>query len=237
MNTKLLDIAVEDLGSHYLFKSGLDSTHSYNLMTIRWYAPCSVTYPKWSSIFRIFSVELWLILIISIVFAAITTKILGRYSSTSEWQGYKTLASSLTKVWTVILGVPVSMMPRTSSLRSLFLAWVCFSLVFSTVFQAFLTMFLINSGYKTPIQSTMSCSTEVLSLPTHLNTVTFSSMVMKQRHQMYKEILRIVHRMRFVWNGQSITRMCQFWCPIWLLKIITLVVTLSVRTLNSCCEG
>jgi len=30
---------------------------------------------------------------------------------------------------------------------------VCFSLAFSTVFQAFLTTFLIDSGYKTPIQN------------------------------------------------------------------------------------
>jgi hypothetical protein len=44
-------------------------------------------------------------------------------------------------------------MPRTPSLRTLFLAWVCFSLAFTTVFQAFLTTFLINSGYKTPIQN------------------------------------------------------------------------------------
>jgi hypothetical protein len=45
------------------------------------------------------------------------------------------------------------MMPRAPSLRSLFLAWVCFSLAFSTVFQAFLTTFLIDSGYKKPIQN------------------------------------------------------------------------------------
>jgi hypothetical protein len=44
-------------------------------------------------------------------------------------------------------------MPRATSLRSLFLAWVCFSLAFNTVFQAFLTTFLIDSGYKTPIQN------------------------------------------------------------------------------------
>jgi hypothetical protein len=44
-------------------------------------------------------------------------------------------------------------MPRKPSLRSLFLAWVCFSLAFSTVFQAFLTTFLIDSGYKPPIQN------------------------------------------------------------------------------------
>jgi hypothetical protein len=44
-------------------------------------------------------------------------------------------------------------MPRTPSLRSLFLAWVCFSLAFSTVFQAFLTTFLIDSGYQPPIEN------------------------------------------------------------------------------------
>jgi hypothetical protein len=31
--------------------------------------------------------------------------------------------------------------------------WVCFSVAFCTVFQAFLTTFLIDSGYKTPIQN------------------------------------------------------------------------------------
>ena len=123
------------------------------MVSVRWYVPCSVKYTRWSSIFRILTVELWLVLIISIVTAAISNTLVGRYSCTSEWQGYKTLTSSLINVWAVILGVSVSMMPRTPSLRSLFLAWVCFSLAFSTVFQAFLTMFLIDSGYKTPIQN------------------------------------------------------------------------------------
>jgi hypothetical protein len=44
-------------------------------------------------------------------------------------------------------------MPRAPSLRSLFLAWVCFSLAFNTVFQAYLTTYLVESGYKTHIQN------------------------------------------------------------------------------------
>jgi hypothetical protein len=63
------------------------------------------------------------------------------------------MTSSIINVWAVILGLSVSTMPRTPSLRSLFIALVCFSLSFSTVFQAFLTTFLTNSGYKTPIQN------------------------------------------------------------------------------------
>jgi hypothetical protein len=44
-------------------------------------------------------------------------------------------------------------MPRTPSLRTLFISWVCFSVAFRTVFQTFLTTFLIDSGYETPIKN------------------------------------------------------------------------------------
>ena len=122
MVKKKVDIAFGGFGRNFFSDSYLDTTNSYCMMRIRWYVPCSLKYPRWSSIFRILSVELWLVLIISIVIAAISTTLVGRYSCTSEWQGYKSLTSSLTKLWGVFLGVSVSTMPRTPSLRSLFLA-------------------------------------------------------------------------------------------------------------------
>jgi hypothetical protein len=142
-------------GTVYEFKITFQSdiTNSYHYSRYRWYVPCYIKYHRWSSIFRILSVELWIVLIISIVFAAILTTLIGRYSCTSEWQSYKTLKSSFTHLWAVILGVSVSTMPRTPSLRSLFLAWVCFSLAFNTVFQEFLTTFIIDPGYKPPIRN------------------------------------------------------------------------------------
>jgi hypothetical protein len=150
---KEIYIALGVVGTNYLIVPYLDSTNTYHLMSVRWYVPCSDKYPRWSRIFRIFPVELWIVLIISIVIAAISTTHVGRYSCTSEWQGYKTLTSSLTKVWAVILRVTLSTKPRAPSLRSLFLAWVGFSVAFITVFQAFSTRFLIDCGYKTPIQN------------------------------------------------------------------------------------
>ena len=131
----------------------LDYTNTYFTMRVRWYVPCSFKHPRWIIIFRILCVEMLLFLIISIVIAAISATLVGRSSCTSEWQGYRTLSSTLTNIWAVILGVSVSSMPRAPSLRSLFLVWVCFSVAFSTVFQAFLTTFLIDSGYKTPIKN------------------------------------------------------------------------------------
>jgi hypothetical protein len=153
MLAKKVYIFLGSQGNHPIIASLFDTTSVYNMDSFRWYVPCSVKYPRWSSIYRILSVELWVVLIISIVIVAISTTLVGRYSCTSEWQGYKTVTSSLTNVWAVIIGVSVSTMPRAPSLRSLFLAWVCFSIAFSTVFLAFLTTFLVDSGYKTPVQS------------------------------------------------------------------------------------
>ena len=153
MIEKDIFIALGLFGKRIKFDSFLDSSNAYYTLPHRWYVPCSDKYSRWSRIFRIFSLELRLVLFVSIVIAAISITLVGRYSSTTEWQRYKTLASSLTNLWAVILGVSVSTMPRAPSLRSLFLGWVCFSVVFSTVFQAFLTTFLIDSGYKTPIQN------------------------------------------------------------------------------------
>jgi hypothetical protein len=150
---KEIYIALGDVGTNFLAVSFFDSTNTYYMLRVRWYVPCSVKYPRWSSILRILSMELWLVLIISIVIAAISTTLVGRHTCTSEWQGYKTVTSSFTNIWAVILRVSVARKPRAPSLRSLFFAWVCFSLAFSAVFQAFLTIFLIDSGYKTPIQN------------------------------------------------------------------------------------
>jgi hypothetical protein len=153
MSEKKCYIILGNVAFFNLKEELIDNTNIHYIVKIRWYVPCSIKLPRWNSIFRILSVQLWLVLIISIVVAAISITLLRRYSCTSEWQGYKTVTSTLTNLWAVFLGVSLSTMPRTPTLRSVFIAWVCFSLAFSTVIQAFLTTFLVDSGYKTPIQN------------------------------------------------------------------------------------
>jgi len=94
--------------------------NTYYNKRFRWYVPCSVKHPRRSCIFRLLSVELWIILIKSFVTAVISTTFVGRYSGTWEWQGYKSLRSLVTNVWAVILVVSVSQKPRVPSLYSFF---------------------------------------------------------------------------------------------------------------------
>ena len=198
----------------------IDSTRTYNIFSVSWYVPCSVQYPRWSSTFRILSAELWIILIISIEIATISTTLVGRYSCTSELQGYKTLRSSFSNILAVILGVSMSTMPHTPSLRSLFLACVCFSVAFSTVIQAFLTTFLIDSGCKDQFKTWMICSPQVLNLHTHQITISFWRLVTKVKYENYKEILSKTQWMpiMFVWDGEYSTKVHQFLYPIFILN-------------------
>jgi hypothetical protein len=148
------DIVLGAVPNHMLEFTYFDITNTYYSLNLRWYVPCSVKYPRWSSIFRVMSLDLWLALVVSVVFTAYVTTFFGQYGCRiSEWHAYKSIRSSLTNVWAVILGVSVSVMPRTPSLRVLFLAWVCFSLAFNTVFQTFLTTYLIDPGYEPPIEN------------------------------------------------------------------------------------
>jgi hypothetical protein len=55
---------------------------------------------------------------------------------------------AFTYVWTFILGVSVSSLPRTTPLRVFFSAWVCYSLAINTLFQAHLTTFLVDPGFE-----------------------------------------------------------------------------------------
>jgi hypothetical protein len=71
-------IAVGHFRTDLFLISYFDYSNSYLTSRFRWYVPCSVKYPRWSSIFRVLSVELWIVLIISIVIAAISTTLFGR---------------------------------------------------------------------------------------------------------------------------------------------------------------
>jgi hypothetical protein len=81
---KEISIALGFLGTHVLLQHLFESTNLHYIISISLYVPCSVKYSRWSSIFRILSLDLWVVLIISIITVAISTTVVGRYSCKSE---------------------------------------------------------------------------------------------------------------------------------------------------------
>jgi len=80
-------IALGLLEEHILLDTFLESSNSYYTLTSHWYVPCFDKFPRWSSIFRILSLELWIVLIISILIAAVSITLVARYSCMSECKG------------------------------------------------------------------------------------------------------------------------------------------------------
>jgi len=133
----------------------MESTLSYLSVSFVWYTPCSLNYQRCYRFFNIYSVHLWISFAFSLVLAIITVRCIYNYghkSHTQESNSHSNIFSATTNIIAVSLSVSVNTQPRSAPLR-LFFCWVCYSVAISTVFQAYLTTFLIEAGYVEPIKT------------------------------------------------------------------------------------
>jgi hypothetical protein len=119
--------------------------------------PCAIAYPRWNRILKIFSLGPWLCIILFFVLAVITVNCISNYGHRlhlSEYRAYGNVTSITANMTSVALGVSVHTQPRTTPLRVFFVSCVCYSFGISTVFQAYLTSFIIDPAYEEPIKTT-----------------------------------------------------------------------------------
>jgi len=133
-----------------------DYTRSYLTERLVWYTPCPVKYERLSHIFNIFSVDICICLAMSVFLAIITVRCISNYGHKShlhESSSYSNISSVTSNIIAVSLSVCVNAKPRSAPLRLFFFCWVWYSVAISTVFQAYLTTFLIEPGYEKPIKT------------------------------------------------------------------------------------
>ena len=138
------------------FEHVFEYTRNYLPLRMVWYTPCALQYQRWSRFFNIFSVDMWICFILSLVLAAITVRCISNYRHKShlhQSKSYSNIFSVTTNIIAVSLSVSVNTQPRSAPLRLFFFCWVCYSIAISTVFQAYLTTFLIEPGYEEPIRT------------------------------------------------------------------------------------
>ncbi|PNF13985.1 hypothetical protein B7P43_G08686 [Cryptotermes secundus] len=121
----------------------LDSTKPYHWGQLSWYVPCGSRYPRWMSVSRIFSCGVWVSVMMSVVVSVPIMTLVARIAGDSL---YRSASNTLSNTWAAIVSVSLSAMPRTWPLRCFFMSWVCYSLAVDTVFQTYLTSFLIDPG-------------------------------------------------------------------------------------------
>ena len=134
----------------------IEITRNFFTWTSAWYTPCAVQKQRLSRFFEIFSVDVWLCFVLSLVFAIITVRFISNFTQKShlhQSKSYTNIFSVTSNIISVVLSVSVNSQPRSAPLRLFFICWVCFSVAISTIFQAYFTTYLIEPGYEEPIRT------------------------------------------------------------------------------------
>ena len=129
----------------------MDHTVTYFKGGFVWVVPYPARFPRWLSVFRVFTSYAWLQIIGTIVFVSIVLWCLPRIPI-NQVDATRTVPANICDACAVVLGVSLPQMPRSAYIRIFFIFWVAYSLAINTIYQAFLTSFLTDPGYLTPLR-------------------------------------------------------------------------------------
>jgi len=144
------DIVTSIILQKDLIKLG-DPSHDVEWYEEIWYIPCAKPIDRIQKIATVFSVTLWIAMIAVLIATGITIWQLARLSRQDDT--YKDISTVLYNAWAVVVGVVVTKMPRCYHLRIVIFAWICYCFSVSTVFQTFLTTFLVDPGLQKQISN------------------------------------------------------------------------------------
>jgi hypothetical protein len=116
-----------------------------------WCVPCPKTFPSSMSLTRVFQLDLWLVFILAYIIYSTVMWVLVTLNNIHghEELSYTSVSKCFLNMWAVILGVSVhEKIPKKSLFRTSFVLWLVYSSVLNTVYQAFLTTFLVEPGFE-----------------------------------------------------------------------------------------
>jgi hypothetical protein len=145
----LIDVVLGTIPLHLDILEFADATTPYLHTAFQWFVPCPTPVPRMETILGIFTVPVWLTLILVLIMTSATVWCIGNRHYESPL--YSTVPTSLFNVWAIFIGVCVAELPRTSRLRIFFLIFLWYCFVINIVFQAFFVTFLVEPGFRQQI--------------------------------------------------------------------------------------
>jgi hypothetical protein len=149
------DLAIGEIPLLYDTIKYADYTVSYVTQHVVWFVPCGRCESRVTTISRIFSVPVWIMIILLFFIVSILMSCMGAYLNRNkvlESHNFLNVTACLFTLWAVTMGVSASELPRTPKLRSFFILFVWYSVVISTVFQTYFTSSLVDPGLKDRIR-------------------------------------------------------------------------------------
>ena len=167
------DIGIADMSYRCHVVKEIECLRPYLIDKVRWYVPCATSYPRWMSLTRVFRLSLWSAFITAyIVFSVAMWRIVKITTSFStnaaQNKAYTSLSKCLLNFWAIIVEESASNHPPdVAAIRAVFFAWVLHCWAVNTMYQAHLTIFLIDPG----LQHQLSSEDEILKSGIEYSTV------------------------------------------------------------------
>lgn len=137
----------------------IECTTPYIIDEIIWYVPCARSNPRWTSISRVFKLSVWLGFILGYIMMSVLIWIIVRVSNVvatagNESSTYTNITRCFLNLWAVVLGVcATEEIPQNGLIRIVFLLWIVYSLAVNTVYQTFLTSYMVDPGQQLQISN------------------------------------------------------------------------------------
>ncbi|KAJ9593015.1 hypothetical protein L9F63_015313 [Diploptera punctata] len=137
-----------------VLESILESTISYIDSKILWYVPCAKPRQRRESFIRMFSVSLWLLIIIVYMLISLLTwriGVSGTYHQ-EESRLYSNIFQTFQTVFAIFIGSSIEV-PHSTQVRIVISFWLWYSFAFNIIFQTFYTSFLVDPGFIKQIEN------------------------------------------------------------------------------------
>jgi len=153
------DVALGGLYYRCHITDVIECATPYMYDALIWYIPCAQPNPRWASLSRVFKLSLWLGFIVGYITVSIITWAVVQICNTfataeRESSAYTNMAKCFLNLWAVILGMSATEdIPQKVVIRIVFFLWVVYSLAVNTVYQTFLTSYMVDPGLQHQISS------------------------------------------------------------------------------------
>ncbi|XP_069678707.1 glutamate receptor ionotropic, delta-2-like [Periplaneta americana] len=147
------DLVFCDITSSVEDHINFDDTKSHMTTAFTWAVPCAKTFPRWSSITRVFTASTWVSAVLTLIVSAVVLKFLASTRKGPENLAYKYLMYCLLLLYSMALGGGAPSHPQRSVVRLLFMCWLIFSFAINTIFQTLMISYIVDPGLQNQIET------------------------------------------------------------------------------------
>ena len=126
--------------------------HIYT-MEFRFLVHLADKYPRWNSIFRVFSITTWITIFVSLFICSVVFPLISSSKYINKEKPLKRSPFYPLNLWGVLLGGGFNEFSEDVKTRMLIFSWIVFAICINTIFQTFVTSYLVDPGFQYQVKT------------------------------------------------------------------------------------